>query len=83
MWFLNTRSEIYYDFFDFFLLSVSVFQKSLFMEKPWKLKKSQSPHAQKLLSPTENSAPERLIGSHAFNSATLWHHATSQSHRFA
>ena len=57
--------------------------KSLFTEKTWKLKESQSPYQQKLISTTENTAPERLVGSHAFNSATLWRHAKSKNHTFA
>ena len=36
----------------------------------------------KLLSPTENTAPERLVSSLTFNSVTLWHHTASPCHTF-
>ena len=34
----------------------------------------------RLLSPTDNSAPERLVRSPAFNSVTLWHHYITMSY---
>ena len=51
--------------------------------KKKKKKLERSEHQQKLLSPTENTAPEHLINSPVFKAVILWHHTTSPRRTFA